>query len=122
MAKGNYFKPSHTGYRDVMLSGEIRTVCEVKAGSLAASAARQSGIAYGIDSMAGLSRIHTRVSTQTRDDFYRERHYHALSIAVGAAGGNATGMKRYRTLAKAQKSAMSKHNRGARKRNSDWRY
>lgn len=88
MARGNYFKPNRAGYRSVLQGGEIRTACEIKAGALAASASRQSGIDYGIDSMQGLNRIHTRVSTTSRADFFRERSYHALSIAVGSAGGN----------------------------------
>ena len=88
MASGNHFKPSPAGYRQVMLGADARSACERAAVMLAASAALQSGIEYGIDSMAGLNRIHTRVSTQTRDDYYRERHYHALSIACSAAGGN----------------------------------
>lgn len=94
MASGNHFKPSGAGYRQVMLGTDARSACERAAVTLAASASLQSGIEYGIDSMAGLNRIHTRVSTQTRDDYYRERHYHALSIACSAAGGNVSTSRR----------------------------
>lgn len=81
-----------------MQGREVRTACEVQAGSIAASAARQSGTDYRIDSVEGLNRIHTRVSTQTKADYYRERHYHALSIALGTAGGTASGVKGYHKM------------------------
>ena len=88
MARGNYFKPNAMGYRAVMNSrNDVMDVCELRAGSIAASAARQTGIDYLVDSQVGLNRIHTRVSTVTEQDYYRERHYHSLSIAIGAIGG-----------------------------------
>lgn len=88
MARNGYFKPSWHGYRVVMnSSNDVMDACEVKAGAIAASAERQSGIDYMVDSRLGMNRIHTRVSTVTKADYYRERHYHALSIALGAAGG-----------------------------------
>lgn len=90
------FKPNPAGYRAVLLSGDARKACETAAASLSASAASQSGIDYGIDTMEGLNRIHTRVSTQTSEDFFRERKYHALEIAVSSAGGNVTGGSRTR--------------------------
>lgn len=88
------FKPNPAGYRAVLLSGDARKACETAAASLSASASSQSGIDYSIDSMAGMNRIHTRVSTQTREDFFRERRLHALEIAVSSAGGNVTGGSR----------------------------
>lgn len=90
----NHFKRNPKGYREVLLSGDARRACERAAASLAASAASKSGTDYGIDSMEGLKRIHTRVSTQTSEDFFRERKYHALEIAVSSAGGNVTGGSR----------------------------
>ena len=72
-----------------MLNGtEMRQACEEQAVKLAASAMRISGIVYDINSRAGLTRIHTRVTTQTKGDFLKERKSHALSTVCGAAGGN----------------------------------
>lgn len=116
MASKNWYHHSESGYREVMQSVEIRNACEVQAGSLAASAARQSGIDYTIDSMNGLTRIHTRVSTSGAADFHRERNIRALTIAVGQAGGNMTGTKGYSNLASAHARSMRKHNRAAAKR------
>ena len=110
------FRPNYAGYRAVLLGNEARYACERAASTIAASAAGQSGIDYGIDSMQGLTRIHTRVSTQTTQDYYRERSYRALSIAVGAAGGHAAKTKGYKSLAKAQKNAMRKHNNYVKRR------
>lgn len=62
--------------------------CEAQAHRLAASAAAQSGIDYDVNSRPGLNRVHTRVTTTTASDYFRERVYGALSIAVGAAGGH----------------------------------
>lgn len=122
MASGSYFKPNNAGYLAVLNGAEARTACEVRAGALAASAARQSGTSYAIDSMQGLHRIHTRVSTVGAADYFRERQYRALAIAVGASGGRMRGAKSYRTLAAAHKTGMRKHNRAAWKRSySQWR-
>lgn len=63
------------------------TACEVKAGAIAASASRQSGTVYNVDSMTGLNRVHARVSTVGSVDFFREAHYHALAIALESMGG-----------------------------------
>jgi len=98
LASGGHFRANYAGYRAVMLGSEVRTACEVQAGAIAASAARQSGTDYRIDSVDGLNRIHTRVSTQTDADYYRERHYHALSIALGTVGGTVKGVKGYHKM------------------------
>lgn len=88
MARGNYFKPSWHGYRNVMNShNEVWTACEMRGASIAASAEAQSGIGYSVDTRLGMTRVHTRVSTVTKKDYYRERFYHALSIAIGSTGG-----------------------------------
>lgn len=84
----NHFKPSWHGYRNVMNShNQVQTACEMKAESIAASASTQSGAVYSVDSRLGLTRLHTRVSTVGAKEYYRERHYHALSIALGSMGG-----------------------------------
>lgn len=89
MARGNRFKPGWHGYRYVMNGyNDVLDAGEVRAAAIAASAARQSGIDYMVDSQLGQNRFHVRVSTVTSADYYRERHYHALAIAVGAIGGN----------------------------------
>lgn len=99
MARKNTFVPSYTGYRSVMNShNEVMTACEVKGGAIAASASRQSGIDYRVDSVIGLNRVHTRVSTVTSADYFRERHYHALSIATSSMGGQASGARGYGSL------------------------
>lgn len=92
---------------------DVRMACEAKATTIAVSASAQSGIDYGIDSMQGLTRIHTRVSTQTAADYFRERSYNALAIACSTAGGNASYARGYRSLASAHSRAMRKHNRQA---------
>lgn len=92
MAK-NWFKHSESGYREVMQGADVMQVCEAQAHNIAASASGMSGIDYAIDSVKGLNRIHTRVSTVTKTDFFRERSYRALQIACGLAGGNVTGRK-----------------------------
>lgn len=112
MAKGNYFKPSYTGYRAVLNGGDAKIACEFQAGLLTASASSQSGIDYAIDSMQGLNRIHTRVSTATKADFFRERHYHALSIAAGSLGGHMSGAKGYRTLSSRVKAVRKSNDKG----------
>lgn len=112
MARGSYFKPNYTGYRAVLNGSDAQTACEIRAGSIAASAARQSGISYGIDSMRGLNRIHTRVSTVTREDFFRERSLHALSIACSVAGGSTQGMGSYGTVVSRVRSAHKSKYKG----------
>ncbi len=90
MARSNYFKPSWHGYRNVMNSNnEVMTACQTRGETLAASASRQSGTEYVVDSRLGMTRVHTRVSTASAKDYFRERHYRALSIAIGMAGGAA---------------------------------
>lgn len=90
MARGNYFKPSVTGYREVMNGhNDVMTACEAKAGAIAASASRQSGLDYVVDVQTGLNRVHARASTDgSAAAYYRERHYHALSIATSTMGGH----------------------------------
>ncbi len=119
MARGNYFKPNGAGYLAVLNGPDARAACEGEAAVLAVSASYQSGIDYAIDSIRGLTRIHTRVSTSGSADFYRERSYRALAIALGSAGGNVSGTKGYRSLAKAHKAAMRKHNKRAWKNSYD---
>lgn len=105
-ARDNRFVPSYTGYREVMNGPDAMRACEAQAASLAASASMQSGMTYTVDSMRGLNRIHTRVSTEPDIQSYmRERHYGALSIALGAAGGNVTGARGYKTLGSRVKAA-----------------
>lgn len=99
-----------------MQGTDVRQVCEARAYSIGASAAHQSGIDYMVDSVKGLNRTHTRVSTSGTSDFFRERHYQALRTACGMAGGNVVGIKGYRALAKAHESAMRKHNKSVWKR------
>lgn len=68
---------------------DVMNACEVKAGALAARAESMGGNVYVIDSQVGMNRIHTRVSTDgSSSSFHRERYTRALSIAVGAGGGN----------------------------------
>ena len=109
-ARRNRFKPNYNGYREVMNGPDAMRACEAQAHSLAGSASAQSGMDYTVDSMRGLNRIHTRVSTDgTIQSYMRERHYGALSIALGAAGGqvNARGGG-YRTLGGRVKAARKK--------------
>lgn len=112
MARGNYFKPSYTGYRSVLNGPDAKLACESKAVALAASAARQSGIDYAIDSMQGLNRIHTRVSTTSKADFFKERRYHALSIALGSMLGNPAGVGTYKTLGSRVKAVHRTKSKG----------
>lgn len=99
-----------------MQSREVVTACEIKAGAIAASAARQSGTNYVIDSMRGLTRNHTRVSTSGSADFFRERQYGALRIAVSTAGGKASGQKGYKSVTKANRDAMRRHEKAVARR------
>lgn len=88
------FYPNVMGYRDVMNShNEVMDACQRQGMALAGAASAISGIDYMVDSITGINRVHTRVSTVTLKDFFRERHYHALSAAVGAAGGHVKGVK-----------------------------
>lgn len=98
MAKSG-FRPNVVTYRQIM-NGDagVISACEIAAHHISASAAAQSGTDYMVDSMRGLNRIHTRVSTVGIKDYMRERHYHALAIACATAGGNATGTKGYGSL------------------------
>lgn len=101
---------------------EVMTACEIKAGAIAASAARQSGTTYQIDSIVGINRIHTRVSTVGSKDFFREAHYGALSIALGSMGGNVTRRSGYRTLMSRVEAADRKAGGfGKKGRNTGWR-
>lgn len=97
MADG--FRPNVMTYRQIMNGdAQVLTACEMAAGHLAGSAAAQSGTDYLIDSMRGLNRFHTRVSTVGIKDFMRERNYHALAIALADAGGNVLGSRAYQSL------------------------
>lgn len=108
-ARKNRFVPSYTGYREVMNGPDAMAACEKQAASLAGSASAQSGMTYEIDSIRGLNRIHTRVSTDgTIQSYMRERHYGALSIALGAAGGNVSGVRGYKTVGSRVKAARKK--------------
>lgn len=86
MARGNWFHHSESGYRAVLNGRDARSACEAQAGRLKAAATAISGIDYDINSMAG-TRIHTRVTTVTQKDFFRERHHHALSMVCGGRKG-----------------------------------
>lgn len=89
MQRGGRFIPNPTGYREVMNGPQMLSHCQSVGDSLAASAARQSGTAYVVDSIRGLNRIHTRVSTPPDwKEWHRESHYHALAIAAGSQGGS----------------------------------
>lgn len=67
--------------------------------AIGASAAIQSGIDYVVDARTGINRVHARVSTpQDTKQYFREGHYRALSIALGAMGGNPSGTGAYATL------------------------
>lgn len=116
MAKGGYFKPSVTGYREVMNSrNDVMTACEVKAGTIGASASRQSGLDYVVDSQTGLNRVHVRVSTDgTKAAYFRERYYHALAIATSAMGGRSSYERRggYRTLGSRVRAVRGKKDSG----------
>lgn len=115
----NKFVPNPVGYHYVMDSNnEVWRQCELKGYELAMSASAQSGTTYRVDTIKGLNRVHTRVSTQTSRDYFRERHYHALSIALGALGGtvnaaNSRGINR--------NSLMSRVSRVAGKKNRGWK-
>ena len=78
----NWYHHSERGYHAVLNGVDARNACEAQAGRLKAAATGISGIDYGINSMSG-TRIHTRVTTVTKADFFRERHHHALSMVCG---------------------------------------
>lgn len=94
------FKPSYTGYRAVMNGQEVMDACQLRGESLAASASRQTGTDYDVNTRPGINRAHTRVTTVGVSDYFRERHYRGLSIALGSAGGQPSEARRsgYRTL------------------------
>lgn len=109
-ARRNRFKPNYTGYRAVMNGPDAMAACEKKGYEISASASAQSGMDYVVDSMRGLNRIHTRVSTDgTIQSYMRERVYGALSIAVATAGGQSSGAKGYHTLGSCVKAARKKY-------------
>lgn len=115
MARAGRFRPSVTGYREVMNShNDVMTACEIKAGAIGASASRQSGLSYVVDAQTGLNRVHARVSTDgTKAAFYRERHYHALAIATSAMGGRSSYERGgYKTLPSRVRSVRNKSDRG----------
>lgn len=114
MARGNYFKPSVTGYREVMNSrNDVMTACEIKAGAIGESAARQSGLHYVVDVQTGLNRVHARVSTDgSAAAYFRERYYHALSIATSTMGGHSAYEKGYMTLGSRVKAARKSKSKG----------
>lgn len=120
MANGR-FKASYTGYRAIMNGPPALEACEAQGHRLAASAAAQSGIDYDVNSVRGINRIHTRVTTTTVSDYFRERVYGALSIAVGAAGGHPASGRRngFKSLMSRVASADRKWNRTG--RNTGWR-
>lgn len=101
MASGGRFYANVMGYREIMNGPPGIDGCERAARAIAASAAAQSGMTYPIDSMRGINRIHTRVSTDgSVESWFRESHYRALAIAVGSMGGNPSGARGsgYKTL------------------------
>lgn len=120
MANGR-FKASYTGYRAIMNGPPAIDACEAQGHRLAASAAAQSGIDYDVNSVRGINRIHTRVTTTSESDYYRERVYGALSIAVGAAGGHPASGRRngFKSLMSRVASADRKWERTG--RNTGWR-
>ena len=92
MAKGFkvgkcWFHHNERGYHAVLNGQDARSACEAQAGRLKAAATAISGIDYDINSMQGVSRIHTRGTTVTQKDFFRERHHHALSMVCGGRKG-----------------------------------
>lgn len=63
MARGNYFKHNVLGYKQVLQGPDALSFCEAEAARIAAAASAISGDGYDIDSVPGLNRIHTRVTT-----------------------------------------------------------
>ena len=89
---GGVYVPNAMGYREVLNGRVTLSEMQTRGEVLAASAARQSGIDYVVDSQQGLNRIHTRVSTPPgsvngRSPYLRERALRALAV-VAAEGGS----------------------------------
>lgn len=81
--------------------------------AIGASAAIQSGIDYVVDARTGINRVHARVSTpQDTKQYFREGHYRALSIALGAMGGNPSGTSAYATLGSRMRSVSRSKSKG----------
>lgn len=112
MARNGY-RINPSGYREVLRGDDALHACEERASFLAYFARGQSGTSYAIDSVRGVNRIHTRVSTTGAKDFYREGHYGALRTALGMAGGSLSGSKGYQSYAKGVKKLNNR--RGWRK-------
>lgn len=131
MAKGKY-RVNWWGYRQI-LNGEpqIVTACENLGQQMAASASRQSGLIYTVDTMPGLNRIHTRVSTQGRagqtraggEMYGRERAFNALAVALGQFGGNVRGGGggTYRTLTSRLDASRKAASRTKNPKQTGWR-
>lgn len=120
--KGGTFVPNGVGYRVIMNGGarsEVMSHCQSVGEKLAASAAVQSGTEYVVDSIRGLNRVHTRVSTPpVWKEWHRERNLGALSLAVGNStnlnarwlGGR--GRNSYRSLASRVKAVSKSTDKG----------
>lgn len=116
MARAGHFSPNPIGYREIMNGHEMLSVCQERGEAFAASASRQSGTDYAVDSIRGLNRIHTRVTTTSIRDYMRERHYNALSIAVGQHGGStrplSAAVRKVSSVGKSDKSVRRNAYRG----------
>lgn len=122
VSKGGTYLPNPVGYRTIMnggARGEVMSHCQSVGENLAASAAVQSGTNYVVDSIRGLNRVHTRVSTPPDwKEWHRERNLGALSLAVGNStnlnarwlGGR--GSHSYRSLASRVKAVSKSTNKG----------
>lgn len=109
--KGGTFVPNPLGYREVMNGQRMLSHCQSVGNMLAAEASGWSANSdFVVDSMQGLNRIHTRVTTARGDPsdpsaFFRERHYgRDLGITAGSQLG---GTFSTRTLGSALKAASS---------------
>jgi len=71
-----------------MQGPDAQNACNIAAYNLAGAASGISGIDYEVNSMVGITRIHTRVTTVTTSDYWRERHHNALRMACETMGGN----------------------------------
>lgn len=97
--RGGTFVPNGLGYREVMNGRATMRELQDRGELVAASAARQSGIDYVVDSQQGLNRIHTRVSTPGDwASYFRERHYRALLIATNGGYGYKTVKSRVKAV------------------------
>lgn len=88
------FKPNRQGYLEVLNGDEMFRECTLRGDEVAISASRQSGIDYAVDTIRGMYRIHTRVtsppaftlddegSRHWNSDYFRESNYRALNIAA----------------------------------------